>query len=51
MKLSEFKFDLPANLLAMHPAKERDEARMRVVHRDSGKIEHKIFKEILNYFD
>jgi S-adenosylmethionine:tRNA ribosyltransferase-isomerase len=51
MKLSEFKFDLPANLLAMHPAKERDEARMMVVHRDSGKIEHKIFKEILNYFD
>ncbi|RDC62076.1 tRNA preQ1(34) S-adenosylmethionine ribosyltransferase-isomerase QueA [Adhaeribacter pallidiroseus] len=51
MKLSEFKFDLPANLLAMHPAKERDEARMMVVHRDNGKIEHKIFKEILNYFD
>ncbi len=51
MKLSEFKFDLPANLLAMHPAKERDEARMMVVHRNSGKIEHKIFKDILNYFD
>ncbi|QMU30096.1 tRNA preQ1(34) S-adenosylmethionine ribosyltransferase-isomerase QueA [Adhaeribacter radiodurans] len=51
MKLSEFKFDLPANLLAMHPAKERDEARMMVVNRSSGKIEHKIFKEILNYFD
>ncbi|CAA9226200.1 MAG: S-adenosylmethionine:tRNA ribosyltransferase-isomerase [uncultured Adhaeribacter sp.] len=51
MKLSEFKFDLPANLLAMHPAKERDEARMMVVHRSSGKIEHQIFKDILNYFD
>lgn len=51
MKLSEFKFDLPANLLAMHPAKERDEARMMVIHRDGGKIEHKIFKDILNYFD
>ncbi|PSR54358.1 tRNA preQ1(34) S-adenosylmethionine ribosyltransferase-isomerase QueA [Adhaeribacter arboris] len=51
MKLSEFKFDLPANLLAMHPAKERDEARMLVVHRDSGKMEHKIFKDILNYFN
>lgn len=51
MKLSEFKFDLPSNLLAMHPAKERDEARMMVVHRDNGKIEHKIFKDILQYFD
>ncbi len=51
MKLSEFKFDLPANLLAMHPAKERDEARMMVVHRSSGKIEYQIFKDILNYFD
>jgi S-adenosylmethionine:tRNA ribosyltransferase-isomerase len=51
MKLSEFKFDLPANLLAMHPAKERDEARMMVVHRSSGKIEHQIFKDILNHFD
>lgn len=51
MKLSEFKFDLPANLLAMHPAKERDEARMMVVHRSNGQIEHQIFKDILNYFD
>ena len=51
MKLSEFKFDLPANLLAMHPAKERDEARMMVVHRRNGQIEHQIFKDILNYFD
>ncbi|MGV3639903.1 MAG: tRNA preQ1(34) S-adenosylmethionine ribosyltransferase-isomerase QueA [Adhaeribacter sp.] len=51
MKLSEFRFDLPANLMATHPAKNRDEARMMVVHRDTGKIEHKIFKDILEYFD
>ena len=51
MKLSEFKFDLPSNLMANHPAKNRDEARMMVVHRSSGKIEHKIFKEIIHYFD
>jgi S-adenosylmethionine:tRNA ribosyltransferase-isomerase len=51
MKLSEFKFDLPEDLLATHPAANRDEARMMVVHRDSGKIEHRIFKDILEYFD
>jgi S-adenosylmethionine:tRNA ribosyltransferase-isomerase len=51
MKLSEFRFDLPANLMATHPAKHREDARMMVVHRSTGKIEHKIFKEILEYFD
>lgn len=51
MKLSEFKFDLPTNLLANHPAPNRDEARMMVVHRSTGKIEHKVFKEIIDYFD
>jgi len=50
MKLSEFRFDLPANLMATHPAKNRDEARMMVIHRSTGKIEHKIFKDILEYF-
>lgn len=50
MKLSEFKFDLPSNLVANHPSPNRDEARMMVVHRDTGKIEHKIFKEIIDYF-
>ena len=51
MKLSEFRFDLPANLMATHPSKNRDEARMMVVHRSTGKIEHKVFKDILEYFD
>jgi S-adenosylmethionine:tRNA ribosyltransferase-isomerase len=51
MKLSEFKFDLPNSLIANHPAENRDEARMMVLHRDSGKIEHKIFKDIVNFFD
>jgi S-adenosylmethionine:tRNA ribosyltransferase-isomerase len=51
MKLSEFKFDLPNSLIANHPAENRDEARMMVLHRDTGKIEHKIFKDIVNYFD
>ena len=50
MKLSKFKFDLPQEQIALHPAKNRDESRMMVVHRKTGEIEHKIFKEILNYF-
>lgn len=51
MKLSQFKFDLPVDQIAYHPPKYRDESRMMVVHRDSGKIEHKNFKDILEYFD
>ncbi len=51
MKLSQFRFDLPLNLIAQHPSKERDNARLMVVHRDSGKIEHKVFKDVLDYFD
>ncbi|GAB3536911.1 tRNA preQ1(34) S-adenosylmethionine ribosyltransferase-isomerase QueA [Pontibacter brevis] len=51
MKLSEFKFDLPEEFLATHPTENRDESRMMVVHRDTGKIEHRIFKDILEYFD
>jgi S-adenosylmethionine:tRNA ribosyltransferase-isomerase len=50
MKLSEFKFDLPNSLIANHPAENRDEARLMVLHRASGKIEHKVFKDIVNYF-
>lgn len=51
MKLSEFKFDLPNNLIALHPSDNRDESRLMVLHRDSGKIEHKVFKDIVDYFD
>ncbi len=51
MKLSQFKFNLPDERIATYPAKNRDEARMLVVHRQTGKIEHKIFKDVLKYFD
>jgi S-adenosylmethionine:tRNA ribosyltransferase-isomerase len=51
MKLSEFKFDLPEELVAEHPVPNRDESRLMVVHRDTGKIEHRLFKDILEYFD
>ncbi|MCK5279006.1 MAG: tRNA preQ1(34) S-adenosylmethionine ribosyltransferase-isomerase QueA [Cyclobacteriaceae bacterium] len=50
MKLSEFKFDLPVGCIALYPAENRDESRLMVIHRDSGKIEHKIFKDIVDYF-
>ncbi|HTO14570.1 MAG TPA: tRNA preQ1(34) S-adenosylmethionine ribosyltransferase-isomerase QueA [Edaphocola sp.] len=51
MKLSQFKFDIPLELIAPYPAKERDQSKLMVVHRDTGKIEHRIFKDILEYFD
>ena len=51
MKLSEFKFDLPASHIALHPKENRDESRLMIIHRDSGKIEHKIFKDVVDYFN
>lgn len=51
MKLSHFNFELPKELLAQHPAEYRDESRLMVVHRNSGEIEHKTFKDIMLYFD
>jgi len=51
MKLSQYKFNLPPDLIAKFPAPNRDESRLMILHRDSGKIEHKIFKEVINYFD
>ncbi|MBW7891749.1 MAG: tRNA preQ1(34) S-adenosylmethionine ribosyltransferase-isomerase QueA [Chitinophagaceae bacterium] len=51
MKLSQFRFDLPLNLIAQHPTKKREDSRLMVVHRDSGKIEDKHFRDVLDYFD
>ena len=51
MKLSQFKFKLPEEKIALHPAKYRDESRLMVVHKSTGQIEHKVFKDILEYFD
>lgn len=50
MKLSQFKFKLPEELIAQYPAERRDECRLMVVHRKSGEIENLVFKDILNYF-
>jgi S-adenosylmethionine:tRNA ribosyltransferase-isomerase len=51
MKLSEFKFDLPAGSIALYPAENRDESRLMVIHKDTGKIEHKVFKDVVDYFN
>ena len=51
MKLSQFKFKLPSEKIALYPTDNRDECKLMVVHRDTGEIEHRIFKEILDYFD
>jgi S-adenosylmethionine:tRNA ribosyltransferase-isomerase len=51
MKLSEFDFKLPEELIAEYPSENRDESRLMVIHRDTGKIEHRMFKDILEYFD
>ena len=50
MKLSKFKFNLPSELIAMQPSKNRDESRLMVIHRKTGEIEHRVFKDILEYF-
>ncbi|MCK8292670.1 S-adenosylmethionine:tRNA ribosyltransferase-isomerase, partial [Erwinia amylovora] len=51
MKLSQFTFDLPLNLIAQHPAKNRDESRLMVVHRKTGLIENRTFRDIMEYFN
>lgn len=50
MKLSQFKFKLPEELIAQHPAEQRDESKMMVLNRATGEIEHRVFKDIINYF-
>lgn len=51
MKLSQFRFNLPKELISEYPAKNRDESRLMVVHKATGKIEHRIFKDLIDYFD
>lgn len=51
MKLSEFNIAMPIDLIAMNPSENRDEARLMVLHRKTGEIEHRIFKDIIHYFD
>ncbi|MBI1316467.1 tRNA preQ1(34) S-adenosylmethionine ribosyltransferase-isomerase QueA [bacterium] len=51
MKLSHFSYELPTELIAQHPTINRDDSRLLVLHRDSGKIEHRMFHEVLDYFN
>ena len=51
MKLSKFKFELPDEQIALYPNENRDECRLMVLNRKTGEVEHKIFKDVLDYFD
>ena len=51
MKLSQFNFPLTIEQVAKYPARYRDESKLMVLHKDTGEIEHKIFKDIINYTD
>jgi len=51
MKLSRYKFNLPSDLIAKYPVENRDESRLMILDRKTGKVEHKVFKDILKYFD
>lgn len=50
MKLSQFNFKLSPDLIAKYPAENRDESRLMVIDRKTGKIEHKVFKDIIGYY-
>ena len=50
MKLSQFQFNLPAEKIATEPSYWRDEAKLMVLHKTTGEIEHKLFKNIIDYF-
>jgi len=51
MKLSNFNFELPPELLAEYPSENRDEARLMVLNRKEQTIEHKKFKDLIDYFE
>jgi S-adenosylmethionine:tRNA ribosyltransferase-isomerase len=50
-KLSQFDFDLPKELISQYPSPNRDDSKLLVLHRATGKIEHRVFKDVLEYFD
>ena len=51
MKLSQYGYDFAPEMLAKYPAESRDESRLMVINRAKGSIEHRIFKDIIEYFD
>ena len=50
MQVTDFNYDLPKELIAQHPMEKRDECRLMVLDKETGAIEHKKFKDILDYF-
>ena len=50
-KLSHFNFDLPKKLIPQNPSEQRDESKLMVLFKSTGKIEHKKFKDLVEYFD
>ena len=50
MKLSQFQFNLPKDKIAQEPPRWRDECKLMVLHKDTGEIEHKLFKNIIDFF-
>ena len=51
MKVSDFYYELPKELIAQHPLEKRDESRLMVLHRDTQEIEHKKFRDIIEYLN
>ena len=51
MKTSDFNYELPKELIAQHPLEKRDMSRLMVLHRDNRTIEHKQFKDIIEYLE
>lgn len=51
MKVKDFYFDLPHELIAQHPLEKRDESRLMVLNKKTGELEHKVFKDIINYLN
>ena len=51
MKVSDFYYDLPEELIAQHPYDKRDEARLLILNREQQKLEHKVFKDIIDYLN
>lgn len=51
MRITDFDFYLPKELIAQHPLKQRDEARLMVLDKNSGNVEHKVFRDIIDYLN
>ena len=51
MKLSQFRYDLPLNLIAQYPTKKREDSRLMVVNRKNGHMENRHFSDLLEYYD